>query len=744
MLLLFCLGLLSPGPWSDVELDAATRASMLLANMSLGEKLVYLHGPRAVWGVECSFSARCAYVGNVQGNRRLGIPPLNLQDGPQGVRLDRYPSTTTAWPSGLAMAATWDVDAVSAWGEAMGREFRAKGVNVGLGPGLNVARVPLNGRNFEYLSGEEPYLGAGLVGAAVRGIQSQGVIANAKHWVLNNQETERYSVSSMADERTKREVYYPPFAAAAAAGVGSAMCSYNRIDGRYSCENAEELSVLRELGFDGWVMSDWGATHSLSLTQGLDMEMPFEAHMGAEAVARALGRGELSLEDIDRTVLRTLGPMLRMGVMDAPAEQWNWRRAAHNVTSLHSAMEARRLSAAATVLLKNEPPQTPNEPPPPKEPPRSARAALARLLPLPTGRRYALLGLADRADCITHGGGSGAVTGSYVTSPLEGFRLAAGGSAVVSYASGRNLSAAVALALAADYAIVFAGDTASEGRDRTSLALPCLPASDGGVLLRPRSGGALAPACVGASSQDELIAAVAAAQPKTVVVLSVPGAVLTPWRAQVPAILTNFMPGQAVGHAVADVLFGVVSPAARLPLTWPNRENETALSSEQWPGVKPHGAGFRHANYTEGALIGYRYYDQHRITPAFAFGHGLGYAAFRYANLEVSRSGVSFALSNEGTRIAAEVPQLYLGFPPEVGEPPKLLRGFRKVELRPHETRRIHFELCASALSVWSVEAHKWVEVDGGFDVMIGASSQDIRLRGGIPPKSHAKNAAAT
>lgn len=263
-LLGFCAST-STKPWMRKSLSPAERAQTLLSAMTTEEKLAMLHG-----------SSGSSYVGYVPGNDRLGIPALKLQDGPQGVRDDQHPGTSTCWPATLSMGATWDKDLVYKWGKAMAKEFYGKGANVLLGPGLNLARVPVNGRNFEYMSGGDPFLGYSLVQPVVQGIQSEPMIANAKHWINNNQESDRSEVSANDDERTRHELYYPPFLGAIEAGVGSFMCSYNKINNVWSCENNETLNIdlKNHLHFNGWVMSDWGATHSVSIDKGLDQEMP--------------------------------------------------------------------------------------------------------------------------------------------------------------------------------------------------------------------------------------------------------------------------------------------------------------------------------------------------------------------------------------------------------------------------------------------------------------------------------------
>ena len=694
--LLHVCAALVPGPWSDTTIPAKRRAALLAANLTLDEKIQFLHGPPTGPSVQCDTAASCAYVGNVAPNARLGIPPLTMNDGPQGFRDQRHPRTSTAWPSGLTMAASWDVEAMHEWGVGMGKEFFAKGSNVQLGPGLCVARVPRNGRNFEYLSGEDPYLGYHLVQPVIRGIQSQTVIANAKHWVLNNQETNRNAVYEIADERTRFELYYPPFKGAIEAEVGSVMCSYNKVSGdKWSCENPTTLGhdLKSALGFEGFVMSDWGATHSTSIAAGLDMEMPAAHFFNASAMHAAMQSGAATAEQVTASVTRIFAAMFKVGVMDAADGTWDWKRMATNVTTVAASESARKLSAQSTVLLQNN----------------------GGVLPLDAASigSVCVIGFAAENNTVVHAGGSGSVVPSHITSPLDGIHAAVAGTpTTVTYDNGTDVTRAAALATGCQVALVFVQTLSHEGGDRPSLSL-----DDG---------------CAGGDAckqQNALVAAVAAANPKTVVVMSVPGAVLTPWRKKVPAVLTNFMPGQEAGPAIADVLFGKVNPSAKLPLTFPSAENETHITPHQWPGW-PDPKVPTYANYSEGLLVGYRYYDAHKVAPAYPFGHGLSYADFAYAELAVSGSKVTFNVTNIGDVPGAEVAQLYLAFPPAAGEPPQVLRRFAKVNLAPGECAPVAFELGDADVSVWDADAHGWRKVAGQYGVLVGSSSRDVRLKG--------------
>jgi beta-glucosidase len=469
------------------------------------------------------------------------------------------------------------------------------------------------------------------------------------------------------------------------------------------------------------VMSDWKATHSTSLTAGLDIEMPASDFMNASAIKALIASGAAAVSDVDDAVSRILTPMFAVGVMDEPASSWDWAKLHANVTSAASVASARRLSSSSTVLLKNA----------------------GGVLPLKSGASglgsVAVLGFGSD-NAIVHAGGSGSVVPSHVATPLEGLRAKMGPGAKLSFSNGTDIAAAAALAASHEVAIVFAATLSSEGYDRASLSL------DDGCPADPPVG---RPACDGNTNrQNALISAVARANKRTVVVLSVPGAVLTPWREEVAAVLVNFMPGQQAGNAIADVLFGDVNPSARLPLTFPSRENETALTPAQWPGtpgplpgapepncsiqLKPDGSVIDcRAHYSERLLVGYRYYDAKQIEPAFPFGHGLSYTTFAISNLVIlqdlntSDTSVQVALVNTGSVAGATIVQLYLGFPAAAGEPPQQLKGFVKQSVEPGQKVQVAFTLTARDRSVWDVGSHAWAAVKGTFTVSVGLSSRD-------------------
>eukprot|EP01116_Phalansterium_solitarium_P024208 TRINITY_DN8802_c0_g1_i1.p1 TRINITY_DN8802_c0_g1~~TRINITY_DN8802_c0_g1_i1.p1 ORF type:complete len:673 (+),score=239.95 TRINITY_DN8802_c0_g1_i1:161-2179(+) len=645
------------------------RAKQLLAKMSQEDKLRMVHGVKG------------SYVGNVPANEALGIPALHLQDGPQGVGDEVH--LVTAWPSALTAVASFDAALMQSYAAGLAAEQRDKGTNIMLGPMVNIARVARGGRNFESF-GEDPFLASQMVAASVQGIQSQGIIATVKHFVDNNQEDNRHLVSANVGERTQWEIYYPAFEAAVNAGVGAVMCSYNRINDSYACQNKNTLSDLKDrMGFQGFVMSDWLATHSCieAANAGLDLEMPLGAWFAG--LRAAIDAGLVPQARLDDMVTRILTSMFAAGLFDHPPVG----NITANVESPAHAELAYEVAAAGTVLLKND----------------------GQLLPLANRNlKIAVIGDDASASPTISGHGSGYVIPPYVISPLEAMqqRFVTQGNVTLTYANSSSVAAAVANAKAADVALVFVACDSMEGFDRKSLELP--------------------------NNQDALIAAVVAAQAKTVVVIHSPGAVLMPWEASVPAILEAWLPGQMDGDAITAVLFGDINPSGRLPMTFPLTEDQTPLNTtRQYPGE------FGNTYYTEELLVGYRWYDAAGVEPLFPFGHGLSYTTFAYSNLTISGTvssnvTVSLAVSNTGSRLGKEAVQLYLAFPASAGEPPKGLRGLLSVELDAGVNATVTFVLGARDFSVWDVSRHDWTVVSGSFSALIGASSRDIRLTGSI------------
>jgi beta-glucosidase len=656
--------LLNPRP-APAGLDAAkSRAAEIMARMSQDEKL------RLVRGIEGK------YVGNVAAT--AGLPAVTLQDGPAGVA--RF-WDVTAFPAPITLAASWNRDLVQRWGAAMAAEERGKGAMVQLGPMMNMVRSPTAGRNFESF-GEDPFLASELVAADVTGMQSQKVVATAKHFVGNEQETNRGSGDSQIDERTLHEIYYPPFEAAVNAGVGAVMCSYNRVGGAYACENPATLGDLKSgMGFTGWVMSDWGATHSTvaAANAGLDMEMPDSTFFGA-VLASAVAAGTVPQARLDDMVGRILVSLLRIGVLDDPP---TGTPDAVVASAEHSAL-AREAAAAGVTLLKNR----------------------DNALPLDaTVKSIAVIGSAGGDAPFFDGGGSAYVNPRKLVSPLAALQAQAGTQVSITYArgdgDGGNQAQAVAAAATSDAAIVFAAADSTEGEDRGSPSLR--------------------------TDSDALIAAVAAANPRTIVVLHVPGAVLMPWIEQVEAVLVAFYPGEENGNAVAPILLGAENPSGKLPVTFPHKMADL-----------PQVSGEQTVPYREGLAVGYRALDAQGISPLFPFGHGLSYTTFAFAALDVHPGtaagtiAVDFTVTNTGDRAGTEVAQLYLGFPASADEPPWVLRGFTRVTLAAGESRNMTIELSPRDLSCWTPKTHARYIPSGTYQIAVGSSSRDLPLRASV------------
>jgi len=461
------------------------------------------------------------------------------------------------------------------------------------------------------------------------------------------------------------------------------MCSYNKINNTWACENDQILNkdLKGRMGFKGFVMSDWGATHSTiqSANSGLDMEMPDSYFFGAPLV-QAVNDGKVSMSRIDDMVLRILTSAFAVGLFDRPASgnlSVDATSAAHNKL-------ARELSEAGTVLLKND---------------KSLKNGNI-LLPLDVKniRSIAIIG-DDGNSTKVAGGGSGGVIPAYVITPFDGIRsrLARTHPNIkVTYAPTNPIPNAAKVAAAADVAIVFASTFSSEGSDRPNLFLD--------------------------KPQDELIGSVSAAQSNVIVVAKTPGAVLMPWIHKVPAILCALMPGQEYGNAIASILVGDVNPSGKLPVTFPMTQQQIPTNTQQqYPGIN------NQADYTEGLLVGYRWYDAHNIKPLFPFGHGLSYTTFNYSQIKATAFQVSVTVGNTGSRSGAEVAQLYLGYPASAGEPPKVLRAFEKISLEPGEYKEIILPLSNRDLSIWDVTKQNWKLIRGKFNIYVGSSSRDIR-----------------
>ena len=668
-------------PWTDRSLSPAQRADLLIKEMTLDEKITMVHGvsPLPVKG----------YVGYVPANSRLGIPALTLADGRAGVGNGAH--DITLLPAPIAAASSWDLGLMNDYGKLLGQEQWNKGTNVALGPSIDVVRVPEWGRTFESY-GEDPYFNGQMAVAEIKGIQGQGPIADANMYLTMNQESNRFKEDSIVDERTLQEIYLPPFTAAIRDGnVGTVMCAYVKTNGTYSCENAELLNdfLRKQLKFDGWVMSDWGATHSTvaAANNGLDQQMPDAAFYGA-ALKTAVLAGKVSMSVLDEHVRRILVPMFRQGLFDK-TQTGSWTA---NVRTPQHDSFSRWAAEQGTILLKND----------------------HGVLPLPAKTSIAVIGAAGSTKPKGEGGGSSGVVAPYMVSPLEGIRKRAGTGIQVSYADGNDPGAAAKTARNAAVAIVFVHTDETEGSDRPNLKLP--------------------------GNQDQLIAAVAAANKKTIVVLDTGGPVLMPWVGGVAGLIEAWYPGQEDGNAIAAVLYGDVNPSAKLPLTFPRTAAGIPTAHEgQWPGIDGR------STYSEKLNVGYRWYDATHTQPLFPFGFGLSYTTFQLSHLVVSPSQldsttgpapgkvlVKLEVTNTGKKEGAEVVQAYVGQPARNGEPPHQLRAFAKVQLKPGETKPVSLVLEEHSFSTYDPSEHHWTSPDGTYEILVGTSSRDLPLRSHI------------
>eukprot|EP00039_Didymoeca_costata_P023113 m.6009 g.6009 ORF g.6009 m.6009 type:complete len:673 (+) comp3461_c0_seq1:13-2031(+) len=638
-------------------------------SMNLSTKLEIMHGFGLIDGY--SRNSGCGYT--------CGRKTFRWDNGPQGFGDNTPPGTSTQWPCTLAMASTFDPNLAYVWGQAMGEEFWGKGTNIQEGPGINVARIMKNGRNFEYVSGEDPVLGMTMVQPIVKGIQEH-VMSISKHYILNNQETDRSGGNSVIDEVTMMELYAPPFAAAASTTSGY-MCSYNRVNGVYACENAETLRTMLKgyFNFSGFVVSDWGACHSTvpSILNGLDIEMPEGRYFTPENIMAALAAKNITTDNIQESCTRVISSYF--AIPEDKRHPCNNEICIQNNVSTPEHKElARNISAMATVLLKND----------------------GAILPLKKSMKVALIG-SDAQNPYTGGSGSGSVHTNAAISPQTALQNMG---IQVTYNDGSDNSSAAAAAKAADVAIVFGHASSGEGHDRSDLNL------EDGI--------------------DGVIPAVAAAQKNTVVVMAVPGSILTPWRDDVPAILLTMFPGEQYGNAIGDVLFGAIPPQAKLPVTLPNIDNEQNMTEHQYPGLKTDG-GYLEPTYTEGQIVGYRFYDKKNITPAFPFGHGLTYGEFTYSGMMVSGRTISFTVERtSGT--GCDTPQVYISYPTADSDPKvpaKVLRYFKKTC---ESKTDISYTLTDMDVSNWNVDKKAYTVTSGTYQVHVGASSKDIRLSGSL------------
>ncbi len=686
---------------------------MVLKEMTLDEKITLLHGTgmNGLGPVSPLSVGSNGGAGYVVGIPRLGIPSIQISDAAYGVRSSgengRY---STALPDDLAAAASWDLDAAYEYGALIGRELRAQGYSMSLGGGTNLAREPRDGRTFEYL-GEDPILAGKMVGQVMTGVQAQHVIGDIKHYALNDQESGRNSVNVNIDKRSMRESDLLAFEIGLrGSNAAAVMCSYNRVNGDYACENKYLLTdvLKKDWNFKGFVVSDWGGTHSTAKASaaGLDHEEPTDYFFGP-LLKKAVEAGKVPMAEVDDHVHRVLRSMFATGVIDDPPQK--------SVVDVMGGFEvARKIAESSIVLLKNE----------------------KTILPLDASKAssIAVIGAHSDVGMISGGGsaqvdppggnaimppGKGKTTWQaqiwFPTSPLKAIRAKVPG-AKVQFDAGTDISSAVALAKTADVAIVFAYQWESEGMDLDNLSLP--------------------------GHQDDLIAEVAAANPHTIVVLESGSPVTMPWADQVSGILEAWYAGSSGADAVANLIFGDVNPSAKLPITFPKSEADLPHAAiakptdirryKSWEEMAPGLPAFQ-TTYDEGLKVGYKWYDAENKPVLFPFGYGLSYTTYSYSNLKVTQRAnnvyVNFTVTNTGSRSGAEIAEVYAALPANAGEPPKRLVGWSKVKLAAGESKEVSVEIDPEYLSIYSVERDAWILPHGDYTLSVGGSSQSLPLK---------------
>lgn len=708
----------------DVTRPIDERVEDALSRMTLKEKIGMIHAQ----------SKFCS-----PGVGRLGIPELWTTDGPHGIRpevlWDEWEQagwsndSCVAFPALTCLAATWNPEMSALYGKSIGEEARYRKKSVILGPGVNIYRTPLNGRNFEYM-GEDPYLAGEMVVPYVKGVQANGVAACVKHFVLNNQELNRHTTNVIIDDRTLYEIYLPAFKKAVIdGGAWAIMGAYNYYKDQHLCHNQYLLNdILKgEWGFDGAVISDWGGTHDTkeAITNGLDLEFgswtnglsngrsnAYDNYYLANPYLNLINEGKVGTKELDDKVRRVLKLIFRT--------EMNPERPFGSLCSDSHYAAARQIGDEGIVLLKND----------------------GKVLPLNPARSKKILVVGENAlKMMTVGGGSSSLKVQREISPLDGIRAAAGNGCEVSYVrgyvgdvtgeyngvtTGQNLkdnrseddliAEAVREAKNADCVIFVGGLNKSknqdcEDSDRAGLGLPY--------------------------GQDKVIEALADAN-KNLVVVNISGnAVAMPWIKKVPAVVQAWFLGSESGNSIADVIFGEVNPSGKLPFTFPARlEDVAAHATGEYPGVKRADKDIWDERYNEGIFVGYRWHDTKKIAPLFAFGHGLSYTTFDFGKVSADRKNISgndkitftVPVTNTGDVAGAEVVQLYISDPKcTVERPSKELKGFAKVFLQPGETKNVTLEISKDDLSYFNADNHEWAVEPGEFKALVGSASDDIK-----------------
>lgn len=660
------------------------------------------------------------------GVKRLGIPDLSMSDGPHGVRLEHGPGYVrpkdlkdagTYLPTGVCLAATWNPTLGYEFGAVLGSEASYRGKDVILGPGINIIRTVLNGRNFEYQS-EDPFLISAMAVNYIKGVQDQGVSACVKHFMANNQELQRTSIDVQMSNRALNEIYLPGFKAAVTIGkVNTLMGAYNKFRGQWATQNDYLINQIlkKDWGFKGIVISDWGAVHSTeqALWNGTDLEMGTDIGMRpnvnyakfylGDTVINLVKTGKMPEYLVNDKVRRILYVMFKTNMIDGKRKQGEYNTKSHQQTALKIAEEG-------IVLLKNQ----------------------NKTLPLTAGvKSIAVIGY-NAARLQALGGGSSQVKAFYEVTPLEGLKNMAGKSVNITYTQGYKIERgavsdanmieeAAGAAAKADVAIIVGGWTHGYNYNEWKDNAYDAEDTDKPDMLMP-------------FGQDELISAVLKANPKTVVVLMGGGPIdMSRWIDQTPAVIEAWYAGMEGGNALAKIIFGRVNPSGKLPMSFPKKlEDEPAHKLGEYPGNNVT------VNYTDDIYVGYRYYDTFNVSPQFAFGHGLSYTTFKYSDLRITavdkeKINVSFKIKNTGIVAGAETAQLYIKHEKSsLPRPEKELKGFRKLFLQAGEEQVVTLNLNKDAFQYFNDIKNQWVSEPGYFDFIVGASSKDIRLTGKI------------
>jgi beta-glucosidase len=706
-------------PWCNTALSPTQRAQEMLAAMSQADKVGILTG---------------------QAASDVGLPAIGWTDGAVGAGgVGSGSSDATAMPAAIALAANFDSQMAYRYGGVVGTEVKHRGFDGDFGPTVNIMRTPLGGRTFEAY-GEDPYLSAQTAVGWTDGLQAQGVMADVKHFAENNQEGQagvspvfgayggRTIVNVHVDQRTMHEIELVPFEAAVTqAHSQTVMCSYNLVNGVYACQDPFLLkTTLRQLwGFDGFTVSDAAACHETApdLDAGLNFDIVGTCYSAPEVDA-ALASGQVSQATLDQRVFETLRTLFAFGFFDHPT--WPKDTTQDNVSGDEATAD--QTEEGGAVLLRNR----------------------GGGLPIDPAKVHSIAVIGPAANQYIHGNGSSQVDPYLQTTALAGITARAKQAGIkVAYDDGTNPQSAESLAKSSDLAIVVAADTESEGVDKPCMSLT--PQCSGGQATPPNPQSTQADF----GDQDSLIEDIAAANPHTVVVLETGAPVLTPWRDQIAGLLEAWYPGEDGGTAIAHALFGDVDPSGRLPATFPQNPGDIPTAhggAAAYPGtVNPTSdcivytdsvpCPYYQETYSEGVMVGYRWYDRERIQPAFPFGFGLSYTHFRISRLAITPGAtpqaakVQLTVTNVGTRSGSAVPELYVALPsrPGVPEPPWQLKGFAKVYLSPGETRRISIALDARSFAYWSDAAGGWRVARGCDVVAVGSSSRDLPLRGVAP-----------